>query len=450
MSKITLSPSQGKAKDEIHYTIMVNKDPSDAGKFHTLIGPAGSGKTTVLQEIVRNIPEYMRIGLCAPTHKATKVLRRMAAEAGISHRVDIRTIHSALGLVMKPVRGDEVLVKEPFAEEKYYDILIIDEAGMLNDELLMYVLEAISKKVLFVGDKCQIGPIQTALKEGEVDFTPRGEDDVSRVFTDVDNISELTDIIRQAADNPIISLATKLRESQEDLYAEIPQFKQDIDASNNGIIMMNVDEWYDSVVRGFKSKQFQDDPDFVRVVCYTNAMVNEVNHRVRTMLYGEDVPEWLEDEIIVAQEMGSTWKNADEMRIISISEEYDDENMIGCWKVRLESLEDHSLHDALIVKKEDESKFNYRLSAIAERANTDKAMAGMHWKAFWGLKKKYADFKHIYAMTAHKSQGSTMDYTYVYLPDFLRFGSTMTVKRLLYTAITRSRKSSVCSQIRYH
>lgn len=438
MADFKLTPCQNAALNEITATIMKEFDLNDSGRFHTLHGPAGSGKTTVLQQIIKQIPQYKTIGLCSPTHKSAKVLRRMAREAGISNRVDIRTIHSALGLVMKQVRGDEILVREPFAEEQVYDVLIIDESGMLNDELIMYILESESSKIIFVGDKCQIGPIRSNV-DGDDDFVPTGEDDVSKVFTEVENMSELREVVRQAEGSPIIQLATKFRLAQDDVYADLPIIQTNLTPEGNGIMTMPNGNWVNSAVERFQSEEFLEDPDHCRIVCYTNAMVDFCNDLVRKRIHGTDVGEWLNDEIIIAQEQGMTWKNADEMRIISFEEHFDGQYEVPCWRMQLETLDDHKLHNALVVKGDYLDQFAYRLNAIAEKAHNDKNMSGMYWKEFWGMRKKFNTFKHVYAGTAHKSQGSTFDYTYVFTPDFLKFGATMAVKRLMYTAITRSR-----------
>lgn len=438
MADFELTVGQTTVLSEVINTILKPFDLGSTERFHTMSGPAGSGKTTVLQRIIAKIPKYKTIGLCSPTHKSVKVLRRMAREAGISDRVDIRTIHSALGLVMKQVRGDEVLVKEPFAEERVYDVLLIDEAGMLNDELIMYVLESESSKVIFVGDKCQIGPIQSSVPE-EDGYVPTGIDDVSKVFTEVENMSELTEVVRQAEGSPIIQLATKFRLAQEDCYMDLPLIQTNLTPEGNGIMTMPNGNWVDHVVNRFQSEEFNQDPDHCRIVCYTNAMVDFCNDLVRKRIHGNDVPEWLVDEIVIAQEMGSTWNNADELRVISIEEHYDTQHEVPCWRMQFETLEDHKLHNALVVKGDYLAEYEHRLNAIAERANVDKNMSGMHWKSFWSMRKKFNTFKHVYAGTAHKSQGSTFDYTYVFTPDFMKFGATMAIKRLMYTAITRSR-----------
>ncbi len=147
-----LTDGQEQCINEVLKTVN-SKGYGDEDRFHTLVGPAGSGKTTVVNYIIDKIPNYKTVCLSAPTHKAVKVIRRMCQELnlGTNRMLDKRTIHSTLGLIMKQVEGDEILVKEPFAEERVFDVLVIDESSMIDDTLLMYILDALSAKVILNG-----------------------------------------------------------------------------------------------------------------------------------------------------------------------------------------------------------------------------------------------------------------------------------------------------------
>jgi len=444
-----LTEGQMNAKKGI---ISIVKQPYQGSpRFCTLSGPAGSGKSTVLQYIIENLDSFGEVGLCAPTHKAAKVLRKMAYERGIDHLVDIRTIHSALGITMKQVDGDEVIHRDPYAEEKEYDYLFIDECSMLGDDILQYIIECRSKNVIFVGDICQISPVDA--EDGEV----------SKTFSEVEDVFMLDEVVRQAADNPIISLATKFRECQDvptynertEIEEEYgippslnpenmwPHISNDVDENGNGIITLPRNVWFDTVLDIFKSDEFKSDPDHCRCLAYKNSTVDMINTTVRKRIHGDDVPEFLVGEVIVAQSMGPTWKNAEEFRILEITEDVDTEYEVPCWILKLTSLDTNLLSSAKVVKKEYESRFNDRLSKIAAKARLDKASARMHWKEFWGMKKRFSTFKHVYAMTFHKSQGSTFDQTFIYTPDVLTFDFTILIKQLMYTGITRSRNTTV-------
>lgn len=411
---------------------VINRSNKATGdKFATFKGPAGSGKTFTLQQIIHSVPPHMTIGLTAPTHKATKVIRKMAYEAGIDGQCDIRTIHSALGLTMKQVEGDEVIHRDPYAEEKYYDVLFIDEGGMLGDELLGYIIGSPSQTIIFIGDEAQIGPV-----DGEVG-------NISKIFTEVETQCELTEIVRQADGNPIIELATALRECQKDFEAGWPTIVTNLQEDGGGVEVLERSDWFAQCVEVFKSGEFEGDPDVARCVAYTNSQVEEINRAVRRTIHGRDVAEYLEGEMLVAQNAGKMHKNAEEMRIIELEAIDHDIYNIPCWQMTLSSLDTDSIYRVNVLKAEYQSIFQDKLSKLSTKARLDKSNARHHWRDFWALKKEFDEFKHVYAMTAHKSQGSTFRETYIYTPDFLRFGASPNTKRLMYTATTRSSYKSI-------
>ena len=419
----TLTEDQEKAKRELLETIN-STDPDD--RFHTIHGPAGSGKTTLIDAVISEIPTHMTIGMTAPTHKAVKVQHRMACLKGTDGRADFRTIHSALGLVMVKEEGDEVLKRDEWAEPKYYDVMFVDESGMLDEMLLAYIIECPARKVIFIGDKYQISPVNSEAGE------------ISLVFTEVDKVSALTKVVRQAEANPIRSLATSMRLAQDDLYSNVPSIDVNLLEDGSGINAIQRHEWVKQLLEIYKSEDFKADPDYCRAIAFTNYQVDYINEQIRKALHGQNVPEWLVGEYIVAQEQGADFKNSEEMRILEIEDHFDQETGIESWNIKMDSLSTHKIHRALVVKKNSELRFEDQLRAHADRARMDKANSKSHWKRFWNIKNKYNSFKHIYAMTAHKSQGSTFKETFVYTPDFLKFGSTLEVKQLLYVATTRS------------
>jgi exodeoxyribonuclease-5 len=437
-----LTKGQEKAKQEILATC---KNPSrkDDAKFHLLFGAAGTGKSTLIQDIINSLPKGSKIGFTSPTHKAAKVLRKMAFNAGISHLVDIRTIHSALGLKLERKYGEEIITKPKFAVETVYDYLWIDEGSMLGDDLLEYIIDCKSNKVIFVADIAQIGPIIKEMdNDGDYHIDGVNEAPVSKIFSEVQHQSELTEIMRQANDSPIISLATKFRLSQNNIQTGFPSIENDLDKNGNGIAVIPFDDWTSELVEKFKSTEFKNNPDFCRVVCYTNSAVDQVNNFVRSHIHGDDCAEYVEDEIIVAQESGGTpdsYKNAEEFIVVSSEKMYDDEFHVQVIELVIKSLDDDRFHTVRTVAKEHKGEFESHIQRLADRARQAGKVGGKaYWKDFWVAKDKFKSFKYVYALTAHKSQGSTFTYTFIYSSDFVRFGCNLNILRLLYTATTRS------------
>ena len=151
-----------------------------------LFGYAGAGKTT----LARHLAEHAGgdVAFAAFTGKAAHVLRQKGC-AGAS------TIHA---LIYRPAGGDEE--NEPMfairhdAPASTADLIIIDECSMVDEELGRDLL-SFGKPVLVLGDPAQLPPVKGGgfFTEAEPDFM-------------------LTEIHRQAADNPIIRLSMAIRE----------------------------------------------------------------------------------------------------------------------------------------------------------------------------------------------------------------------------------------------
>ena len=125
-------------------------------------GAAGTGKTTVVQEIIRMFKDKYKIIVSAPTHKAKEVIGEIT-------NLRAETIHSLLGL--RPNIDLETFdpnnpTYQQLVEERISsaDIHIIDECSMINKELFkMLIKKAIlyKKRIIFIGDI----PLKTSLSK---------------------------------------------------------------------------------------------------------------------------------------------------------------------------------------------------------------------------------------------------------------------------------------------
>lgn len=428
---ITLNEGQAKAKKELLSTI--NSSLTSTDKFHTLRGGAGFGKSTLIVDMIRDIGLNKSICIATPTHKSLKVIDDMLLEQGLSHRVDTGTIHSILGLKLIQKGSEEVTVKDERGRESSFDVLLIDESSMLDDMLLLHILECNSKVIIFIGDECQISPVDSDAGE------------ISKVFTEVIRQSILTEVVRCAIDNPIIRLATKLRESQKNIYTGVPDIIQDIDDQGNGVYTISSHDFANELFNYINTDKFRNNIDYVRCIAYTNAQVDKINKYIRYRLHG-DVEEYIVGEMVIAQETLSDgyrtlYKNSDELEIIKVEQDIDFEhtkNGIPCYILTLKTPQDEMCR-VKVVKESGMKEYEHLLETYSNRAKTDKNSSALNWRTFWNIKKSFNSFKHIYCMTAHKSQGSTFDNTFVYLPEFLAFGETKEIKELLYTSTTRSK-----------
>ena len=160
-------------------------------KVMVLTGGPGTGKTTLLRGVVEILgKKKLEVQLAAPTGRAAK---RLAEATG----KEAKTIHRLLE--WKPedhsfLRGPDL----PLAA----DLLVIDEASMLDTQLAFQLLAAVRNeaRVLFVGDVDQL----PSVGPGRVlaDLIDSGLVEVER----------LTEIFRQAARSQIVVNAHRVRD----------------------------------------------------------------------------------------------------------------------------------------------------------------------------------------------------------------------------------------------
>ncbi len=172
-----------------------------ASRFSVLIGPAGTGKTTLLSVLCQH-PEvsFGGILLLAPTGKARVRMEDVARQAGTGN-FSARTLAQHLsrsgrynGRIQRYILNDE-------PPEKVARTVIVDECSMLTEDMLAALLQSISgvHRLIFVGDPRQLPPIGAGRPFVDIvaHLTP---DDIESRFPRVANgYAELTIPRRQGA-----------------------------------------------------------------------------------------------------------------------------------------------------------------------------------------------------------------------------------------------------------
>ncbi|MBI4622114.1 MAG: AAA family ATPase [Verrucomicrobia bacterium] len=135
-----------------------------ASRFSVLIGPAGTGKTTLLSVLCQRKEIHGEgILLLAPTGKARVRMEAVAKQAGTSN-YEAYTLAQFLCPYDGIKRYDPAtrrygLTGEP--GDKVARTVIVDECSMLTEEMMAALIEAISgvHRLIFVGDSRQLPPI---------------------------------------------------------------------------------------------------------------------------------------------------------------------------------------------------------------------------------------------------------------------------------------------------
>jgi len=185
---ITLSDTQERAIDQI--TAWYRAGPPWRDFY--LAGYAGSGKSTLTDEAIRRLRAdgCGRVVTGAYTGKAAYVLRNKG-------NANAKTIHSMIySPVEDDVTGEVTFQIDPDGDAANADMIVLDECSMINEEMAADI-RSFGKPILVLGDPGQLPPVS-----GAGAFTNRDPD----VF--------LTEIHRQAAESPIIRLATMARQGQ--------------------------------------------------------------------------------------------------------------------------------------------------------------------------------------------------------------------------------------------
>lgn len=347
------------------------KSPGDRQVFR-LFGYAGTGKTTLAKEFAAGLDGAVMFG--AFTGKAAHVMRKKGC-AGAS------TIHS----MIYRLDDDQPSLQPRFSLNamsavKEAALVIIDECSMVDEKLGADLL-SFGTPVLVLGDPEQLPPV------GGEGFFTNAKPDVM-----------LTDIHRQAAQSPIIRLATSVRQGER------PQIGSDGECD----VISYADVTSELVLSADQ------------VLVGRNITRHKFNARLRSLKgFSGDIPNVGEKLVCL--------RNDKEKRLFNGS----------IWTVT----------DVKTRGRIDRVSGTTRLSVLSEDAGprtrpVDVIVKNEFWtgnegQLEWSDKRGTQEFTYGYALTTHKSQGSQWENVVV-------FDESATFRedapRWLYTAITRAAK----------
>lgn len=447
-----LTPQQQAAYDQL---LPFCAGETDAG-MATLEGYAGTGKTTLVGLMIRellgddenrdivSVITGLRIAVAAPTNKAVRVLRDALVAADVdAEQVTFGSIHSFLGLQLKEREdGSQECVPAGHANLHVYDLVIIDECSMIAQDMMTMIANSRrSARVLFIGDPAQLPPISSSQP--------------SPVFTHVNLRCVLTDVVRQARDNPIIRLSMTIRDHieagadipavtlAESLPVTYPAQAGIVGGGMGTAVAIAVDE-------------IQSGRD-ARVIAYTNNQVLAYNRMIHHALHGDTICPFVPGEPVVAHSQfeARDWdiehSTPGRPRIIITSEELE---VISAESMPHPLYAEVPAHRIVLQQDDgnyvcsyvadDQTQLNQAINRLFDQWRQAKAEKNPEARSYsgqaWGLRKAFAPLRHAYAITTHKSQGSTFDVVVVDFDDLAKMRSVFDRNRALYVACTRSRE----------
>lgn len=444
--------------------LKTNTDPT---QYYVIEGKAGTGKTTIAKEILKEF-EDEQIYVAAVSHKAKGVIK-----SSFGDDTRGKKFFSIAGLLgMKGINDNDtqttkfqVGLKVPLLDNPPA-LLVIDEASMITEDVLKKIIDINSSlsrpfQMLFLGDIGQIQPI----RDEQSEFY-RTNKDLLNKKSDIFNSkhkSKLITRVRQGEANPILPYADYFWENSQKENPELNPTQHIVrnnQITDKGSLLFSNSEGevLNSVIKAVKNAVEKGLTNHVKIVTYHVNEKTELNQKIHEALFGKDSDYSKGDMLILNSpydlpDVNATMENSSEIQIKSIQDEDTDE--FGVHTLYLETngtaytRTGNEQKDCVIqvVSRNDIGLYNQKLQELASYAKrqTNRALKKQAWSDFWEYKGRYADVDFGYAITAHKSQGSTYDIVVVDEKDIMGTTATSNQEKseLIYTALTRPRKTAI-------
>ena len=465
-NKFSFTDDQIKAYNGLIKFINEPYNPNDFKR--ALIGAGGTGKTFLLKALLQdcNIP-FSEIGLSAPSHKACRVLRNSIRGT----HCNVNTIQSDFGF--KPNYDIEKFDINNVTFASYgrikiedYRLYIVDEASMLNRSLVGYIDKMMKKysiKLLICGDDAQIPPVN--------------EKD-SYAFKGVKSF-RLTEIVRQDEDNPIRELTNLLR---NDVYNGTFNFLNYIsnirskfdNTMTKGFVVCNSAQFQQEVVKQFSDEAITRNTDYVKVISYTNKAVSTWNKFIR-----ENIIKDSEKSVITKNDLITSYvtivdqfndeiiRNSEDYIVKEIANYTHPQYELKGFMVKFQAVFGGQVTSPLFII---DHRDKYTMSMyckiaddlIQQAKNARKDIRAAKWKAYYKFKETclllvnigrpdgsilyYRDLDYGFAISSHKSQGSTYNVSMVDVMDIVydKYGRPYTnaidINKRLYVAVSRAKE----------
>ena len=380
----------GLSSDQVHaIRHMVSE-----GQLKVIIGYAGAGKTTCLdiaQEIWKD-SGYRVVG-AAPTGKAASNLMSIGISSKTLHKWE-----------QEWRRDRELLNKNT--------VLILDEAGMVDSQKLHFLLRQSQEqgfKLVLVGDPEQLPPIEAGAP--------------TRAIMEAVGFAELSTIVRQKVDwqkEASRHLATHQTEKALETYHQNNSIHYSQEAKDQLI-----QDWIDHEKRNAIGKLSHPEYPLSSslILSHTNQDVKELNTLARQEMQKEGLLDDSHYRFTISKPLN----------LETLDQHQTDSSNPHSFKPKIIQEErEFAIGDQIIFARNDYG-LNVRNGQLAKIMDIQEELITVQKEDQSSLTFDMGSYNHIdygYATTIHKSQGTTVDKTFVYASPSLN-------KHLAYVALTR-------------
>lgn len=430
---MSLTPSQEKAS-KAFANFLFEEDQQE----FILAGPAGTGKTYLLQEFLKEFVQYFNFqkslgdfpystyhtSLTATTNKAASVLSNVFLDRDVEG-----SIHSFLGI--KPRWNHKTKSKklgwrslnhkrfENRINKSCFALVVIDEASMINSDLnkwvKMWMQENPSAKVLYVADAHQLPPVGAR---------------ISPIFEENIPSAHLVEVVRQKSNTNLFNIVQDFRygvENSDKILKPYPENDSTFTYYNPSV-PEDVKKWYKQIHRAIPDSRTMG----AQILVYTNARVSDYTNYLRKAWNLPDKPQPGEivmcDSPVIADSgkllcMGNT--------MVEVLEKFEDQ----IHDVPVELYKCKILSSFLA-----ESTFRIVVPKIPSDLAAVKRslMDQKRYAEYIDVDNGWGNLSFGQALTVHKSQGSTYSEVFLDVGNLNRCINLEDYRKLLYVGASRA------------
>ena len=350
-----------------------------------ITGGPGTGKTTIIKAIVNLLVSTCKIkvdeiALLAPTGRASKKIMETTG-------MPAYTIHKYLGWDKE---------KNTFRVDEYHPnnekYIIVDETSMIDTILMSSLLKGIRRdaKLILVGDYFQLPSVS------------QGQVLKDLIESDSLDVIKLNRLYRQNEDSYIINLAYEIKDKEINEYFTNKKDDYNFIMCENEYVLSNINEIVNKAIK----KGFDDRTIQVLAPMYKSLNGIDSLNKSLQLIFNPFDPE--KNEITIGE---VTYRENDKV--------------------------------LQLVNDPDNNVFNGDIGYIVSIINKNKATEitiDYDGNFVTYQKDKFSNFRHGYAISIHKSQGS--EFNMVIIP-FVNSFKRMLYNKLIYTAVTRAKNKLI-------